>query len=150
MRYKFRLFALSLLAIVVASLIVYGTLLSWSSSVTVAVSSPSIGVYWDADCTSPVTTINLGTLQQGTQDWRVILYIKNNVQGSVKLWWNSTRVLISDKIIDRWDYAYHPLRDINHTTIQPGQVLATYYRIWVRTDCPLGSYSWTLNLGVMD
>jgi archaellum component FlaG (FlaF/FlaG flagellin family) len=148
MRYKFKLFALLLLAVVVATFIVYGSLLSWSSSVTVNVSSPSIGVYWDANCTNPVTTINLGNLQQGTQDWRVTLYVKNNAQGSVKLWWNSTRALISDKIIDMW--VNLGLFDLNGITIGPGQVLTTYYRIWVRTDCPPGSYSWTLNLGVTD
>jgi archaellum component FlaG (FlaF/FlaG flagellin family) len=148
MRYKFKLFVLLLLAVVVATFIVYGSLLSWSSSVTVNVSSPSIGVYWDADCTNPVTTINLGNLQQGTQDWRVTLYVKNNAQGTVKLWWNSTRALISDKIIDMWVTLYFV--DLNGITIGPGQVLTTYYRIWVRTDCPPGSYSWTLNLGVTD
>jgi len=152
MRYKFKLFALSLLAIVIATFTVYGTLLSWSSSVTVNVSSPSIGVYWDADCTNPVTTINLGNLQQGTQDWRVKLYVKNSAQGAVKLWWNSTLKLISDKIVDKWSYFrnYYWYDNLNLTMIQPGEIIETYYRVWVKTDCPSGSYSWTLNLGVID
>jgi hypothetical protein len=136
MHYKFKLFALLLLAVVVATFIVYGSLLSWSSSVTVNVSSPSIGVYWDANCTNPVTTINLGNLQQGTQNWWVTLYVKNNAQGSVILWWNSTRALISDKIIDYWARDVYAYSDLNGTMIRPGEALTTYYRISVRTESP--------------
>ena len=153
---KFKLFVLSLLVceVLIASLIVYGILLSWSSSVTVKVASPSIGVYWDAECKRPVTSIDLGTLQQGTIDWQITLYIKNNAKGGVKLWWNSTINQASSEMRDAWEYYYeygwYEWYDLNGVIINAGQVLKTRYRIWITTYCPIGNYNWTLNLGVMD
>lgn len=129
------------LMIIIATSIVYGSFITvWTAPVNIIIHSPLIKVYWDLQCTNPVTAINF-QLQQGSLH-TVHLYIKNEGQGTIKLWWSSTLNLLTDKITEYWF--------INGSTISGGGVLITQYKLAVKVDCPLGSYSWTLNLGAQD
>lgn len=89
-----------------------------SNTVSVNVASVVIGVYWDTRCTSPVTSIDWGTLYPGETKSKLI-YVRNEGVGRVTLTletrnWQPPE---AEKYISvSWDY--------NGRSINPGEVIS--------------------------
>jgi hypothetical protein len=127
----------------------YSFTVSWNAQATVNVYSPSLDlkVYWDSACTNPVTSIDFGNVQKSTSK-TVTMYVRNEGNGSVVVYWNSTCPLVTSHIPEIWGYiSGSTYYNMNGTSISMGQVFQTLYRITPDSDCPSGQYSWTLSLG---
>lgn len=135
--------ATSLIALsaVVAAL----SLITWTAPVSLVVDSVDLKVYWDQNCTDPVTSIDFGNIEQDGTHYYAYMYVKNEGLGYVTAYWNSTRPSVTDGIQDFWErYPYNT--PLNGTALSHGQVFQTRYRIYVGPNVDPGSYSWTLYL----
>lgn len=133
-KYKLVIFTLVLCSILLVS--AYAVTYMWSAPITVAIqtSSPYIKVYYKGE---EVTSLDLGDLVPGT--WVGVNLIIGNTHPSAGFYginWGSTLSNITDKITDSW--SGFPLY------LEPGEEELTGYYIWVASDCPLGTYTWTL------
>lgn len=101
-----------------------------------------VGIYWDYDCTDPVTHIDFGSVPQLENSWQYLderIYIRNE-QPDREIWiyWSSTLHDITDEIEDSWFY--------NATHLNPDNIVWSEYRIRIPPDTAIGNYNWTLNL----
>lgn len=119
------------------------TLITWNAPVSLVVDTIDLKVYWESNCTTPVTTIDFGNIEQDGAHYDVYMYIKNEGLGPVTIHWNSTLSLVTDQIGEEWfDASYY----LEGRIIGHDQVLYTHYRIFVSPNVDPGSYSWTLYL----
>jgi len=113
----------------------------WSAPTTVTIStfSPYIRVY-EYYSGKEVTSINFGTLVPG-QKVSIYLKIKNTHPNATfyNIYWGSTLSTITDKISDLWGGSW-PI------TLGPGEYALKNYYVTVASDCPIGTYNWTLYL----
>lgn len=99
------------------------------------------GVYWDYECTQPVTAIDFGEIPQ-PRTWLYLskeMYIRNE-QPSKRIWvyWNSTLRDVTTQITESWIY--------NGTIIEPDNVYYAYYSISIQANVTIGTYQWTLGI----
>lgn len=101
------------------------------------------GVYWDYECTKPVTVIDFGEVPQpGTyRSFQKTIYVRNE-QSDKPIWvyWNSTLPEVTTEI---WEYWYNLW---NGTRMEPGEIRWTYYNIEIKPYAALGTYNWTLTI----
>ena len=109
----------------------------WDAPVTVAVKSniPYIKVYLEGQ---EVTSITLD-LVPGSYVALSLAIENTHPNATFILNYNSTLAEVTDKIWDKWSGTW-PMR------IYPGQKIYTTYYVKVYSDCPLGTYSWTIYL----
>jgi len=144
MKRRFLIALLCAMAIVLAGA-TYAAYVLWSGNVTVNVTSPDIGVYWDGQGTQPVSTIPFGTLLQGDRSNKT-LYIKNKSSTTLTLSYTSTLSSVSNgEIADTWTYAGG---SVNGIPLSPGQVIETTYAIEISSTCPVQAFNWVIDLGV--
>lgn len=110
-----------------------------------------IGVYWDAECTQPVTVIDFGEMIHPQSQIRLVadpIYIRNEGDVWQVLRWNSTLSSITTEISEHWSSSpnWGQGAGVFAYTLQPGQVLPTYYKIQIHAYTTVGTYNWTLNL----
>jgi hypothetical protein len=111
----------------------------------------TIGLYWDSECTQPVTSIDYGKMPHPNQEtiiWKII-YIKNEGDVWVDIRWNSTLASVSSEITEWWYYCpwFSPtwgFCPLNGTRIQPGQIIRTAYGIKIPAYATPGTYNWTI------
>jgi hypothetical protein len=142
---------------------VYAFNVTWSAPVSIVATSPDIRVYWDSACTNPATSLNFGNVQQGGFV-EFHLWIKNQGNGEVKVYWNSTLSFVTNQVLDDWNNYYYANGDYrgagrnyfrntsypcdwNSTSVGTGGIIETYYQILLDASAPLSSYSWTLCVG---
>ncbi len=124
----------------------------FTATVTVT-SASNIKVYWDSECTNPVTSIDFGNLVQGGKAVAT-LYLKNEGENIIYMMWNSDISAQTDgNITDRWDHRLQYSENISldfgtgmHNYLLPGEVLAKYYKISVTSECPTGTYGWSVTV----
>lgn len=136
--------------IALSSIVVAFTLITWSAPVSLVVTSIDLKVYWEANCTTPVTTIDYGNIETDGTYYYKVMYIKNEGLGPVLLCWNSTLGFVTDQLTDTWqcESGYGGWGDLNGSlSLGSGSVRETRYRVWVPGNVDPGSYSWTLYLG---
>jgi len=113
----------------------------------------TIGLYWDSACTQPVTTIDYGEMIHPNKEiiiWKEI-YIRNEGDVWVDIYWNSTLSSVTSEITEWWDgneysgwnWGWSPL---NGTRIQPGEVRKTAYGIKIPAYATPGTFNWTLTV----
>lgn len=136
-------FAATLVAL---SAVVLAWNVTWNAPVSLVVDSVDLKVYWELNCTTPVTTIDFGNIGVAGSIYYRYMYIKNEGLGTVTVRWNSTLKNVTDKIVDYWvtqPYGYL----VNGSAISHGQVVFVCYKVAVNQHVDPGSYSWTLYLG---
>ncbi len=105
-----------------------------------------IGVYWDVECTQPVTVIDYGEMIHPDAEifLRKTLYIRNEGDVWHRIYWNSTFTAFNTY----WnrDMAEYWTSPMNNTQISAGWILTTYYWIQIPAYATVGTYNWTLNL----
>ena len=77
-----------------------------------AVDAVSVGVYWDRDCTSPVESIDWGSISPGSSETASI-FVRNEADADVRLSLNTTGWTpprASEDIFLDWNYTRGPLR----------------------------------------
>jgi hypothetical protein len=127
--------------------IALGFYVSWSATVRVTTTDPDIQIFWDAACTNPVTSIEVGNVQRGATK-TITLYVKNQGGGTLHVYWNSTLREQTNQISESWLHYYMSnYVDINGTTLGEGASMQTRYDITVGPDAPLQTYTWSLNIG---
>ena len=99
----------ALLAILVSSMLLSGSLLllETGASSTSLVESTSVGVYWDAGCTTPVQQIDWGTISPGSSK-TVAAFVRNEGVSSVRFVLNTTNWQppeSSVKMLLGWNYS---------------------------------------------
>jgi len=99
------------------------------------------GVYWDYECTNPVTDIDFGELPKPSiwLSMSKTIYIRNE-QPSERIWvyWNSTLRDVTMQITDSWF--------MNGTVIEPNNVYWSSYYISIQANVAVGTYQWTLGI----
>jgi len=120
---------------------------TWNVPVSLFVDTIDLKVYWEQNCTTPVTTIDFGNIEYDGNSYSAYLYIKNEGLGAVTIHWNSTRSLVTSEITDFWEWNEMYWYNLDGHTIGHDAVLKTRYRIAVSANVTPGSYSWTLYLG---
>jgi len=146
------LFALIIGLIASTSTLVYALTMLWQAqgSVTVkAKETKALGVYWDSGASNPVSSIPFGDLEQGAQVNK-ILYIKNTGNVAITLDWSSDLKPKSNNYLgDDWLFKNSDgnWQNIRGYSLQPGAVLETQYRLFIATNAPAQTYTWTLQLG---
>lgn len=141
LREKLKKYKLTVLALVFCSILlvsVYATSHLWSApaSITISTSSPYIKVYMYPYPDKEVTSVNFGTWVPGTHAYIRLGVMNTHPNASVTLEWSSTLGDVTDKITDSWWTAPR--------TLAPGSSFGWEYQIYVASDCPFGTYSWTL------
>lgn len=145
---------LAVLAIAAISFSAYAyvSLFVWESPVTIEVVTPELNVYFDEECTEPVSEIDLGTIQAGARVPAdgVILYIRNEGDERLRLTWKSTAASETDnKIWNYWNTNPY-VGNLEGRYIDPDEVIRTEYYIQASPDSPLEPLSWKIYLGVRD
>jgi hypothetical protein len=106
-----------------------------------------IGVYWDAQCTNSVTLIDFGEIPQPNQNvtMQKLLYIKNEGDVPLPIYWNSTLNSVTDEITEEWLYGgYEPW---NGTWVLGSGVSNGFdYYIHIPKYVSIGTYNWTLTI----
>ncbi len=109
----------------------------------------SIGVYWDVECTQPVTIIDFGEMvhPRSREDIWKTMYIRNEGDVWHVIRWNSTLSSITTELTDYWEW-YQPYRwyNLDGTELAPGTVLETQYKLRIPGYASIGTYNWTLNV----
>lgn len=152
-RFRIKSLQLAVLLVVVFSSAVplaYAMITTWQAGAKLTVTeAKKVRVFSDAACTSEVTSIDFGYIEQG-QTATTTFYIKNQGSNTVALDWNSDLTSKSNNYIgDAWEYLgsdgnWHNIRGCN---LEASKVLTTRYRVVVATTCATGPYSYTLQLG---
>jgi hypothetical protein len=127
--------------------VVFAFNVTWNAPVSLVVDNVNIKVYWDQNCTSPVTMIDFGKIEQTGAAYYAYMYIRNEGLGTVTLRWNSTLHFITDKIYDGWYTSGYYSLPVNGTQISHSAIIQTYYYVVPVQGVNPGSYSWTLYLG---
>lgn len=99
------------------------------------------GIYWDYECTKPVTVIDFGEIPQPRM-WMYLskyIYIRNE-QADKRIWvyWNSTLRDVTTEITESWIS--------NGTMIDASQIYYSYYSLSIPPKATLGTYNWTLTI----
>jgi hypothetical protein len=126
----------------------YSFTTTWSASTSIIVYSPSLDLkaYWDYNCTDPVTSIDFGIVQKGKSK-TVTMYIRNEGNGTVWVYWNSTSAPPTGWISEQWVYTSGgPWYQLNGSSMGAGHVWESRYTVIVRSACPSGQYNWILAL----
>jgi hypothetical protein len=131
--------------LIALSAVVLAWNITWNAPVSLVVDTVDLKVYWEPNCTTPVTTIDFGNVERAGTQYFIYMYIRNEGLGSVAMRWNSTLHLVTDKILDYWTFSYGG--NINGSSITHGQVVSVRYYVSVDQHVDPGSYSWTLYLG---
>jgi len=99
------------------------------------------GVYWDYECTNPVTEIDFGEIPKpsGYVSVYKMIYIRNE-QPNERIWvyWNSTLRDITMQMTDSWF--------MNGTVIEPNNIYWSSYYINIQANAAVGTYQWTLGI----
>lgn len=115
-------------------------------------SNISLGIYWDEECTQPVTDIEYGEITQPDNMrtlWK-LFYIRNEGDFWLDIYWKSTLRCLTDEITEWWDnnpywhtWNHDPL---NRTRLEPGEIRGTYYGIRISQYASTGRYSWVITV----
>ncbi len=109
-----------------------------------------IGVYWDAECTQPVTVIDFGEMVHPKNAvWlSAFIYIRNEGNSWHRIRWNSTLSSITTEFTEQWKVVGGPSGTGNlwNYYLDPSDVCRTVYEINVPAYATVGTYNWTLNL----
>lgn len=133
--------------LIALSAVVFAWNVTWNAPVSLFVDSVDLKVYWEQNCTTPVTTIDFGNIEHVGQSYNIFMYIKNEGLGTVIVRWNSTLNLVTDKMTDSWVLwqGYQP--PVNGSYISHNSVVWVCYSVHLDQQVDPGSYSWTLYLG---
>jgi len=144
---KIALYALLVAAIVVCLFaFVYSQTLGSTKQIQagIVVRYPMLGqfgVYWNYECTNPVTSIDFGEVPQ-PRNWMYLsktFYIRNEQVGHrIWVYWNSTLRDVTTEISESWIS--------NGTIIESGSVYYAYYSLSLPPNATLGTYNWTLTI----
>jgi len=113
-----------------------------------------IGVYWDENCTQPVTSIDFGQMihpNEAITLWKAI-YIRNEGDVWNAICFNSTLPFhypVATEIADDWTYGswqWGSGPNINGTNIEASTVSLTYYKVHIPAYATSGAYNWTLTV----
>jgi hypothetical protein len=99
------------------------------------------GIYWNYECTNPVTTIDFGEMPQPRNwiYWSKTMYIKNEQPGKrIWIYWNSTLRYMTTQISESWIS--------NGTIIEANSTYYAYYSISIQPNITIGTYQWTLGV----
>jgi len=136
-------------AILLLSLLfmIFGTV--YFSQLTLAdgtITPISIGLYWDEECTNPVTSIDFGKLARG-QSESVTLWLKSHSNGKGRISWDSSNFNpSSDGITGCWDRRVGRFRYISNWNkkMKQGDLWEVRYTIHLAQDIQAGGYGWDL------
>jgi hypothetical protein len=111
-----------------------------------------LGLYWNQECTIPATSIDFGSMIQ--PHYETVLrsnpiYLKNEGDVPILIWWNSTLGSVTSEIPEDWDLELFWDRTQLGSGIRElsaGQVLATWYMIKIPPYVTIGTYNWTLTI----
>jgi hypothetical protein len=143
------LYFIVLIAMAFAIPAIHSATSNWSKGVGVVVQETSVGVYSDYGHTAAVNSLDFGSLQRGSQQKYITLYLYNSGTGTVTIHWSSTLASVTPKITDAWrDSSYSPSSgsNIEGHQMSPGASYTTYYWITIASDITANSYNWTLTL----
>ena len=143
------LYFIVLIAMAFAIPAIHSATSNWSKGVGVVVQETSVGAYSDYGHTNAVNYLDFGSLQRGSQQKYITLYLYNSGSGQVTIHWSSTLASATTKITDAWrDSSSSPGSGYNveGRTIGPGSSYTTYYWITIASDITANSYNWTLTL----
>lgn len=122
-----------------------------SSGIVIRTPTVGLGIYWDLECTQPVTPFDFGEIIQ--PDWEMKLwkrvYIKNEGEVYLDIYWNSTLPAVSTEIAEWWCVRPDPdwgLDPLNGSRFGVGALYVTNYIIKVPVDSAIGIYNWTLTV----
>lgn len=107
-----------------------------------------LGIYWDLNCTQPVTTIDFGNLTYTNYvqtPWSQPIYIRNEGNVPLTLDYNSTLHNVSTQISESWDWI-KTFQNIHGYVLGNGTTLETWYGIGVPAYPTAGTYNWTLGI----
>jgi len=99
------------------------------------------GLYWDYECSNPVTSIDFGEYPKST-NWIYIsksMYLRNEQPGK-RIWvfYNSTLRDATTMIGESWFS--------NGTSIDPGYVYYASYYLSIQPNIEIGTYNWVLGV----
>jgi len=105
-----------------------------------------IGLYWDEECTNPVSSIDFGKLVRG-QSKSITLWLKSHSNGKGRISWGSSNFNpSSDGITECWKRTVGRFRYISnwHRKMKPEDLWKVRYTIHLAQDIQAGGYSWDL------
>jgi hypothetical protein len=117
-----------------------------------------LGIYWDQNCTQPVTTIDFGNLTYTNYQqtiWSQPIYIRNEGNVPLTLDWNSTLPSVDPQIGEWLGYAWTlgppptpPIWGLNavYGSILSNGTWPIYYGINVPAYPTAGTYNWTIGI----
>ena len=111
-----------------------------------------LGIYWDAECTQPATTIDYGNMTHPNQYTEIqkTFWIKNEGDNWNDIRWNSTLTSITTEITDLWNHweggSWGHWFPLNGTRLESGQVLQCVYSVFIQAYATVGTYNWTLTV----
>ena len=114
-------------------------------TIRILVETPiQVSAYRDPSYLEPISTIAFGPLSPPSEYTHLVqrMYIRNENNISLKIYWNSTLVSSTNQIIDWFS------NDFNGTTILPAQVLESSYGITLEPYLRSENYTWTLKIWV--
>ena len=148
-KHKFEILAILVCSVLLIS--AYAVTILWN---TPASASINTAVQWiqvyDSTGTNNITEITFSNVYPSS-DMYIELIIKNtSPDQTTTVTWSSNIGSTTTKITDSWQYYYYGWIDFKtqgyHITLGPGAQITTRYHIVTASDCPLQSYSWTLNI----
>lgn len=141
---KVRMLGISvlLLSAMAMSVFAYEYVTSQQIPTGIVITTPTleIGIYRDSACTYPVTVIDFGEIPQPSYDSQLdkTLYIRNEGDVPLTIYWNSTLSLVTDEITEIWF--------TNGTYLGVGDYRSATYRIYLPQYVTIGTYDWALTI----
>ena len=105
-----------------------------------------IGLYWDEECTNPVTFIDFGMLAKG-QSRYVTFWLKSYSTDKGRISWESANFNPSSNgITECWERKVGRFRYISNWNkkMKPGNLWEVNYTVQVAQDIQVDMYSWDL------
>lgn len=105
-----------------------------------------IGLYWDEECTNPVSAIDFGMLERG-QSKSVTFWLKSHSMDKGRISWGTANFNPpSNDIAERWEHKIGRFKYISNWNkkMKPGDLWEVKYTIQVTQDIQPGVYSWDL------
>lgn len=145
---KLMLMALALSSVIILpiSAYMYSTRQDVPTGIMIKTPTVQIGLYWDAGCTDPITVIDFGAIPQPNENTTMdkLIYIKNEGDVPLTLYWNSTLNSITNEITEEWLYNSEPW---NGTwVLAPGAWNGFTYYIHIPQYVTIATYNWTLTV----
>ena len=134
-KYKFILLTAAMSGLLLGSAYALSYLWSKPTTVIIGTSSPYIEVR-ETPSGPAVDSINFGNLVPGSHVHIQLYVVNTHPNTTIYVSWGSTVSNVTDKIIDNWTGLT--------SSLYPGEADSTEYHIMVASDCPLGTYTWTL------